>query len=162
MPQCNAFWPLQLFFANLGVHWDSHSQSGSSLGNVRVHSLTLFCMKCDSWAPFMACILVSLCFGREPKVKVMTETDFVNIFKIIIYHNPSLGLVTKGRACKVVGQKEAREWKKVWWNEPSHSQKSLHFGSLEFWWILESLAGAKTQWIEEFFVSLESYWNIDV
>jgi hypothetical protein len=28
-------------FENLGIHWDSNFQSGSSLGSVRVHSLTL-------------------------------------------------------------------------------------------------------------------------
>jgi hypothetical protein len=36
--------------------WDFNSQNGNSLGNVRVHSLTLFCtpnnMKCDSRAQY--------------------------------------------------------------------------------------------------------------
>jgi len=35
------FDPLQLLFENSGVNRDSNSQSGSSLGSVRVHSLTL-------------------------------------------------------------------------------------------------------------------------
>jgi hypothetical protein len=38
--------------------WESDFQSGNSLGNVGVHSLTLFYtpknMKCDSWASFLA------------------------------------------------------------------------------------------------------------
>jgi hypothetical protein len=54
MFEFNEFWPLQSLFENLEVHWDSNSQSGSSLGSVRAHSLTLSCtpgsMKCDSQA----------------------------------------------------------------------------------------------------------------
>ncbi len=70
------FWPLQSPSKNLGVHWVSNSQNGSSLRSVRVHSLTLFCipgsMKCDSQASFLAHNLTSLCLGREPKVRVVT------------------------------------------------------------------------------------------
>jgi len=61
---------------NSKVHWDSNSQSESSLGSVRVHSLTfsyiLGSMKCDSRASFLAYIFVSLCLGRKPKARVMT------------------------------------------------------------------------------------------
>jgi len=73
--QSNEFWPLQSPSGNSGIHWDSNSQSGSSFGNVRVHSLTLSCtlesMKCDSWAhswlaPLQALALV------EPKTRVVT------------------------------------------------------------------------------------------
>jgi hypothetical protein len=55
-------------FRTLGVHWDSNSQSGSSLGSVEVHSLPLSCthgsMQCDSrahsWpAPLQAFFLVA-------------------------------------------------------------------------------------------------------
>jgi hypothetical protein len=57
---------------------------------------------------------------------------------VIFYCNLSLGLATKARACRVAGQEEARKWRKVWGNEPSHSQKSFHFGSLESRWTSES------------------------
>jgi hypothetical protein len=59
--------------------WDSNSKHGSSLGSVRVHSLTLFALLgacevtigCPSWpATFQP-----PCFGREPKVRVAT---FIN------------------------------------------------------------------------------------
>jgi len=57
--------------------WDSNSQSGSPLGSVWVHSLTLSyppsSMKCDSHASLLACTFSSLCLGREPKTKVVTD-----------------------------------------------------------------------------------------
>jgi hypothetical protein len=64
-----------------------------------------------------------------------------NTFKtfVVICHNPSLGLMTKARACKVASQEEAYEWKKVWGNEPSHSPVNFHFGSLESQWTPEFL-----------------------
>jgi len=44
---------------------------------LEVHSLTLSytlgSMRCDSWASLLAHNLVSLCFGLEPKAKVVTE-----------------------------------------------------------------------------------------
>jgi hypothetical protein len=55
-----------------------------------------------------------------------------------ICRNPNLGLVTKPRVCKVAGQEEAQEWKNVWRNEPSHPQRSFHFGSLKSRWIPKS------------------------
>jgi len=51
-------------------------QSGSSLGSVRVHCLTLpyipRSMKCDSWASYMARTFASPHLDREPKVTVTT------------------------------------------------------------------------------------------
>jgi hypothetical protein len=71
---CN--WPLK-------IQMDSHSQSGSSLGSVGVHSFTFSCtlkiMKCDSWASFLACAFASLCFGREPKAKVTTLLHWIQV-----------------------------------------------------------------------------------
>jgi hypothetical protein len=73
--------------------------------------------------------------------------------------------VTKARACKVAGQEESWEWRKMWGNEPSHSQGSFHFGS---WSLSEPpnlekpIAKVKTHWIENFLLSLESYWNINL
>ncbi len=50
------FDPCNFLFENLRVHQDSNPQSGSSLGSVKVHSLTLSytlgSMKCDSQASF--------------------------------------------------------------------------------------------------------------
>jgi hypothetical protein len=55
---------------------DSNSQSGSSLGSVKVHSLALSyiprSMKCESQASLLACTLVSPCLGRERKARVAT------------------------------------------------------------------------------------------
>jgi hypothetical protein len=49
----------------------------TSLGSVKVHSLTLFCtpesMKCDSCASFLARNLESPCLDREPKAKVAID-----------------------------------------------------------------------------------------
>jgi hypothetical protein len=72
------FDPWILLSKDLGIHWDSNSQSGDSLGNVRVHSLTLSYilenMKCDSWASLLARTLANPCLGREPRAKVTTLT----------------------------------------------------------------------------------------
>ncbi len=50
----------------------------------------------------------------------------------------------------------------MWGNEPPHSQVSSHFGSLTLDGLLNlqrAIAGVKTHWIEELFVSLENSWN---
>jgi hypothetical protein len=56
-------------------------------------------------------------------------------------HNPSLGLATKAKACKVVAKREAQESphmllgvQRVWGNEPSHSQVNPHCGSWSLKW----------------------------
>jgi hypothetical protein len=49
--------------------WESNSQNGSSLGSVRVHALNLL------HPSFMARNLVNLCFGHEPKARVVTTPD---------------------------------------------------------------------------------------
>jgi len=63
-----------LFFEDSGVHWDSNSQSGSSLGSVKVHSFIVSYtpgnMKCDSRASLLAHTLASPCLGCRPKVRV--------------------------------------------------------------------------------------------
>jgi hypothetical protein len=88
-------------------------------------------------------------------------------------HNPSLGLATKAKGLQGCGPKEklgshaacSRECKRVWGNEPSHSQENSHFGR----WspsglsnLQRAIVGVKTQWLEEFFIFLESSWNINV
>jgi len=66
-----------LLLEDLGVHRDSNSPSGSSLGNVRVHSFTLsFTLEniiCASQASLLSRTLASPCLGHEPKAKVTTE-----------------------------------------------------------------------------------------
>jgi hypothetical protein len=58
-----------------------------------------------------------------------------------------------------------RECKRVWGNEPSHSQVNSHFGN----WsphglpnLQKTIARVKTYWIEEFLILLKSSWNLDV
>jgi hypothetical protein len=98
---------------------------------------------------------------------------FTCVWKYCYCRNLNHGLVTRARACKVVSQdrslgvtphapKSARECER---NEPSHSQMNSHFGS----WspnglsnFQKAIARVKTHWIEEFFISLESYWDVDV
>jgi len=76
LKKSNEFWPLQSPFKDLGLHQDSNSQNGSSLGSVGVHSFTLFyileSMKCDSRASLLIHTFASLCLNREPKAKVVT------------------------------------------------------------------------------------------
>jgi hypothetical protein len=74
-------------------------------------------------------------------------------------HNPNLGLMTKARACKVAGQEGVQ---RVWGHEPSHSQVNSHCGSWNpngFSNLQRAIAGVKTHQLEEFIISLESYWN---
>ncbi len=50
----------------------------------------------------------------------------------------ALGSWPKQGLARLHAKKEAREWRKMWRNEPSHSQGSFHFGSLESRWTSES------------------------
>ncbi len=89
------------------------------------------------------------------------------------YRNLSFGLVTKARACKVVGQKGS-PW--VTSHAPGivgecegrnpHTPKwAPDFGNWNPNGLLNFqrvIAGVKTHWIEASFISLESSWNVDV
>jgi len=72
---------LQSLSEDSGVPWDSNSQSGSSLGSVRVHSLTLSytprSMRCDSMTSLLAHNLASLCLVCKHKVRVATFFEMV-------------------------------------------------------------------------------------
>jgi hypothetical protein len=51
----------------------------------------------------------------------------------------------------------------MWGNEPPHSQVSSHFGRWSpnrFLNFQRVIAGVETHWIEDFFISLESSWNV--
>jgi hypothetical protein len=93
--------------------------------------------------------------------------------QVTLCRNPSLRFTTKTkglarlRAKKKLGSHTACFWecRKVWGNELSHSQGNSHFGR----WssgglpkLQRAIVGVKTQWIEEFLISLESSWNLDV
>jgi hypothetical protein len=89
--------------------------------------------------------------------------------------NRSFRLVTKARAGKGVGQKwtpgvtfhdpgRLRLWEggRI---EPPHSQVNSHFGSWNpngFPNFQRAIVGIKTHWIEDLFIPLESFWNVDV
>jgi len=81
-----SFDPSKLVSEVLGVPRDSISQSGSCLGSVRVHSLTLSytpaSMWCDARASFWPEPLQPLCLGREPKARVATKDPTINTILI--------------------------------------------------------------------------------
>jgi hypothetical protein len=93
--------------------------------------------------------------------------------------NLSLGLATKARACdqgkglrrcdpRVKPRSHiscSRECRRVWRNEPSHSQRSFHLGSWSssgFPSFHRVIARVKTQCIDKFLISLEIFYNVDV
>jgi hypothetical protein len=77
-PAHNPHNPLKSVSEVSGVHRDSISQSGSCLGSVKVHSLTLSYTPgspwCDSRASLWPAPLQPLCLGREPKARVATDS----------------------------------------------------------------------------------------
>jgi len=87
-----------LLFENLGVHWDFNSQSGNSLGSVRVHSFTLSYIpgdvRCDSRASLLAHNFANPCFGREPKARVVTNESSK---KFLCYGDDGMNVFQKGK-----------------------------------------------------------------
>jgi hypothetical protein len=90
-----------------------------------------------------------------------------------ICRNPSLGLATKVRVCKVAGQERSP---KVTLHAPGSVGKCEGMNpripkgastlgvkvSVDSRIFKEQLQGVKTQWIQELLISLESSWNVDV
>ncbi len=74
---------LAITLEDSGVHWDSNSQNGSSLGSVSVHPHTLP----HSRASLLACVLPSPCFGQEPKARVATYFNSHHNFQVKITEN---------------------------------------------------------------------------
>jgi hypothetical protein len=73
---------------------------------------------------------------------------------------PSLGLVTKARVHKSVGQKRSpRVWESVRMNThtPKWSWSPSGLSKLQ-----RAIAKVKTPRLEELFISLESYWSVGV
>jgi hypothetical protein len=85
---------------------------------------------------------MSFCLGT-PKLGV--PNDAPPNSSVYSCRNPSLGLTTKARGCKVVAQEGDQKslhmlpgMHKMWGNEPSHSQVNSHVGSWSPKWIPES------------------------
>jgi hypothetical protein len=142
------------------------------------------------WSAFVMCtlykvlrlVLWSMALKLSGQILLALNLDMifflVNVwFKALSTHptcrNPNLGLATKAkgvtrlRAKRKPGSHITYSWecKKVWGSEPSHSQGNSHFGR----WspgglpkFQREISGVKTQWLETFFISLESSWNVDV
>jgi hypothetical protein len=83
----------------------------------------------------------------------------------------TLGSWPRQRLTKVRAKSEpkshiscSRECKRMWGNEPPHSQMNSHFGSgspnglLNF---QRAITRVKTHWIKKFLISLEFFWNVD-
>jgi hypothetical protein len=72
---------------DLEVHWDSNSQSGSSLGSVRVHSLTISCtfgsIKCDFWAHSWLTPLQALTLVGSPRLGLRHHRSYEINFEIL-------------------------------------------------------------------------------
>jgi hypothetical protein len=74
---------------------------------------------------------------------------------------------TRVRAKSEPGSHISCSWecKRMWGNEPSHSQMSSHFGSSNpngFPNLQRAIAGVKTHWIEMFIISLKRSCNVDI
>ncbi len=101
--------------------------------------------------------------------KIKTMCKLVNC---IIVATLALGLRPRQGFAKVRAKTKPRsyiscslECKRVWGNEPSHSQVNSHFESWRpngFLNLQKTIAGVKIYWIEKFLISLEISWNINV
>jgi hypothetical protein len=84
----------------------------------------------------------------------------------------ALGLQPRQGLTKVWAKSEpeshiscSQECKKVWKYEPPHSQVSSHFGSWSPHGLLNfqrAIVEVKIHWNEDFIISLEISWNLDV
>ncbi len=72
------------------------------------------------------------------------------MLEVNLYRNPSLGLATNVRGCKVVGQE----------GDPKVTSHTLKIGSWSLKWtpkFLKRNRRVKTHPLEDFFISFESY-----
>jgi hypothetical protein len=87
--------------------------------------------------------------------------------------NHSLGFAIKARGVARLYAKwetqshitYSRECRKVWGNEPSHSQDNSHFRKWSpdgFLNVQKAITRVKTQWLLAFFISLKSSWKVVV
>jgi len=112
-----------------------------------------------------------MCYRANKKLAKINLIYLDNTSKSIFVATLTLGSWAKGlQECGTKGKPKRhilypRECRKVWENEPSHSQVSSYFGSWSLGGLLNhqrAILGVKTHWIEDIFISLESYWNLDV
>jgi hypothetical protein len=94
------------------------------------------------------------------------NNSFISVNKLIleglkVVVTLALGLQPRQRFTRVRAKRSVRKCE----NEDSHSQVSSHFGS----WspsglphLQRAIVKVKTPRIEEFFISSESYWSVDV
>jgi len=145
------------------IHWCQDYDAHFNPKNVYKHYVYKMLLFLDLFE-FNYYIYVFIKLTPTP-ISCFIKTWYINILLITLYKNVTT-LVLGSRPKQGCGpRKEVQEWKKVWANEPSHSQGSFHLGS----WSLgglpnvhRAIARAKTQWIEELFISLKSYWNVNV
>jgi len=103
----------------------------------------------------------------ESLCKPTIDIDYYHIWSQI-FHNFRLGLTTKanawkgvGRECNLVVTFTLPKCKRVWGNEPTHSQVDSHFGS----WSpcgLPNFQGSKFIELKFFLILLEISWDVDV
>jgi hypothetical protein len=86
-------------------------------------------------------------------------------------HNPNLRLVTEARGCKVAGQEKDL---RVTSHAPRNAKKVMNPHTPKWTPIVgvgvsnglpnlqSAMAGVKTHQLEEFSISLENYWRVDV
>ncbi len=116
--------------------WDSNSHNGSSLGSVRVHSLTFFSTpkssRCD-FCSLLARNFASPCLGCKPKARVATIQGYINTMSCkcsLQYENLIASLIIKlifflnvGKECwvSVLSNWERKQTKMSW--SYSHSRR---------------------------------------
>jgi hypothetical protein len=98
--------------------------------------------------------------------RVGWQPQVINVMTLSLARDQSKGLEkawAKSEARESCAQ--SQECRKVWGNEPTHSQVGSHFWS----WSLDGLPSfykaisrVKTHWIEYIFIPLKSSWNLDV
>jgi len=103
---------------------------------------------------------------RSCKNITIKSAKCVDVATLALGLRPKQGLEKVWAKCEA-GSHISYSWecKRVWGNEPSHSQMNSQFGSSSpsgFPNLQRVIAGVKTHWIEDLFISLERSWNLDV
>jgi hypothetical protein len=100
------------------------------------------------------------------------STPSIGLSSMVHVVTLGLGLRPRQGLVRLQAKKEAWESRCMLWecrkvrgNEPSHFKGNFHFGSLspsEFLNFQRAIAGVKTQWIKELFISLKISWDLNV
>jgi hypothetical protein len=103
---------------------------------------------------------VSILVCVDSIVDEISSINFIEVIMITFVTTLALGLQGCGTRGKFGSHIScSRECRRVWGNEPSHSQMSSHFGSWSpdgFLNLQRVILGIKTDWIMVFLISLES------